>query len=1472
MRPITFSLVIIVLCLSNCTTALTTTSGTTPPLFVVKNTVSFSEKDLSFQTVNGFTAVSLQNCTELHDPGKPQLPVRHLRVALPRDMIVTGVQIIDEQRVTIAGAYTVYPAQPPLPLDTIDENRFVAPDPQAYASMQPYPPSPVSFIDQCDLAGQVMADISIYPVSYVPAEGTLTFLSSVTFSLTGTGGYVCKDFLPHAMSENQRTTYMQMIKEMVVNPATVNLQESQGPQPLGVTPGNYPYVIITKEAWASAFQQLADWKTQKGVPAKIVNTSWIYNNGGYSGSNVEKIRAFVQDAYNTWGTTYVLLGGDIDTVPCKNTTFPSVDSNPVPNDAYYADFDGDYVCEVNVGRASVNGTGNGTGRIGNFINKVLTYETNPPLTNYAKDAGIFGFDLDNSTHAEQCKKNINSTYIPAGWTVTTVYDSQSGNHRTNVLTALNSGQNIVNHADHCNSNCMGTGYIHHNWLIYDSDMDALTNGNKQTVLYSMGCDPAAYDVPICIAEHFVRNKNGGGIAFIGNSRYGWYYYGDYTDLSMGFDAHFFKALFQENLTNLGAAFSAHKNEGYQDYPGEPYYQYIFTELTLLGDPEIPIWTQNPASLIVTHPSLLPLGTSPFYVAVSSGGSPVNQAYVCLWKGTEIYQRGYTNATGNITFNVSASIAGIMKITVTKHNFLPNVSTALVTGEDLPPTTPSTPTPANTSTMISINPSLSWISSDPNQGDIVTYDVYFGNASNPPRVADNQSGATYHPGSLAYATTYSWRIVAWDNHGASAAGPSWSFTTKANTPPVYGSPTPANGSAGTPLHFTWNIPISDPDADPFNWTIQCSNGQHNSGTGASNGTKSLVLTGLAYTTSYKVWVNTTDPGGSGLYTRRWYLFTTKVSLPPIYGSPTAANGSSNASLGFTWSIPINDPEGDLLSWSIQCSDGQQKNRTGETNGTKSLPLSGLTYSTSYKVWVNATDPTGSGLYTRKWYIFKTKANLPPILGTPTPTNGSTNLSLGFDWSIPINDTEGDPFYWTIQCSNTQHNSEIEAANGTKTLALFNLSNATTYIVWVNATDPTGSKLNTTAWYNFTTQVTPVNAPPQLSNPFPANGSTNIAVTTSTLSIIIQDPEGDHINWTITTSPNIGSNAGTLEGNGTKTVSVSGLSSATKYRWTVQTYDGHHWTNQTFSFTTASSGGGGTPSPPPVINYPPIANLSAGQPSQGEVNTTIFFNGSKSSDPDGTITKWFWTFGDQTNSSGEVVEHRYTQAGVYTVILTVTDNQGATGTATATCMITQPNRPPTPPYITGPTQGSQDTCYNYTVVSTDADNDTLRYFVRWGDETSYENVSSFLPRDIPFTCNHRWTTPGSYTITAFASDNKTNSEPAYLTVLIDIKYTGGLGYLIDEHGGGVFDEFYSNSTMNETRVQRQVNGTYLIDSNGDGTWEYWYNTTTGAFLAYRTATGAEAPGFEVALFVSLALVVSLVVCTAVLLLLLRRKNKK
>ena len=98
-------------------------------------------------------------------------------------------------------------------------------------------------------------------------------------------------------------------------------------------------------------------------------------------------------------------------------------------------------------------------------------------------------------------------------------------------------------------------------------------------------------------------------------------------------------------------------------------------------------------------------------------------------------------------------------------------------ENHPPDKPSNPSPANGSTGVEINVTLSWQCSDPD-GDNLTYDVYFGTGENQlKKVSGNQSSTTYKPSSLSYSTTYYWKIVAWDEHGESSESPVWRFTTE-----------------------------------------------------------------------------------------------------------------------------------------------------------------------------------------------------------------------------------------------------------------------------------------------------------------------------------------------------------------------------------------------------------------------------------------------------------------------------------------------------------------------------------------------------------------------------------------------------------------------------------------------------------------------------------------------------------------------
>ncbi|UCG68597.1 MAG: PKD domain-containing protein [Thermoplasmata archaeon] len=56
--------------------------------------------------------------------------------------------------------------------------------------------------------------------------------------------------------------------------------------------------------------------------------------------------------------------------------------------------------------------------------------------------------------------------------------------------------------------------------------------------------------------------------------------------------------------------------------------------------------------------------------------------------------------------------------------------------------------------------------------------------------------------------------------------------------------------------------------------------------------------------------------------------------------------------------------------------------------------------------------------------------------------------------------------------------------------------------------------------------------------------------------------------------------------------------------------------------------------------------------------VFFDGSYSSDFEGYIVDYDWDFGDGTQGNGETVAHTYSENGVYTVTLIVTDDEGGT----------------------------------------------------------------------------------------------------------------------------------------------------------------------------------------------------------------------
>lgn len=93
--------------------------------------------------------------------------------------------------------------------------------------------------------------------------------------------------------------------------------------------------------------------------------------------------------------------------------------------------------------------------------------------------------------------------------------------------------------------------------------------------------------------------------------------------------------------------------------------------------------------------------------------------------------------------------------------------------------------------------------------------------------------------------------------------------------------------------------------------------------------------------------------------------------------------------------------------------------------------------------------------------------------------------------------------------------------------------------------------------------------------------------------------------------------------------------------------------TLTVTDNDGGKGEVQKPVEVVNgLAPVAKFTV-TPESGALDTTFTFDGSISTD-DGHITIYAWKFGDGATASGVRVTHKFTKSGLFTVLLTVTDN--------------------------------------------------------------------------------------------------------------------------------------------------------------------------------------------------------------------------
>ena len=649
-------------------------------------TVKFDRNDLVISSHGGFDNIELRGGVALIQPGAPRVPRVVEALAIPSGAVPLRVEVLSEEWTRLSGTYKVGPAQPDVPLPQPGKTfapTLYEPDATIYSSSNAYPATSARLAGHGTMAGYRIAHVELHPVRYFPTTGELQVATKLTYRLEYAGG-----ISEAVATAGQKALFGDMVRSLVKNANDVNkcAPRVHPAASFSLPAGHYEYVVVTDAVMDTVFQRLANWKTQKGVPGNVVTTDWIYAN--YSGyDNQEKIRNFIKDAYSTWGTEYVLLGGQGDYVSSGQNIIPTRMANygdgDEPCDLYYAGLDGtwdfndnhtygqladsaDMYSDVFVGRAPVYNVAMAQ----NFVGKVLKYEQDPP-TGFIKKMMLPTAILWSSYEERPMQESI-ARMTGTGWVDQKLYERTATLSRQAVVDSMNGGAGLGHWEGHGNESGI---YMGSSPFFNSNDADALVNGDKTGIVVSIACDCAAWDwVPggDCLAEHMVNRVGGGCIATIMNTRYG---YGAYINgqgyvpgPSERLDTTYFAGVLQYGMPHTGQAL------GYSKACWAPYadsqYQYdmqryCIYDLNLIGDPETRLWTEEPTALNVSHAGVVNIGNNiPYPVTVTTAfDAPVESAMVCLKKGAEVDVKGWTNSSGQVTLTISPTTPGQMFMAV-----------------------------------------------------------------------------------------------------------------------------------------------------------------------------------------------------------------------------------------------------------------------------------------------------------------------------------------------------------------------------------------------------------------------------------------------------------------------------------------------------------------------------------------------------------------------------------------------------------------------------------------------------------------------------------------------------------------------------------------------------------------------------------------------------------------------------------------
>lgn len=556
--------------------------------------------------------------------GHPMLPVKTSKIFIPADEKVVSTEIRYGTLKEIEGFYILKHVTMPQPAFEKEYDTVEKPASDIYDKNALYPSVIYKNRKPQFLNGVKVSLVDLMPVLYNPVEGQLKYYEELEVRITTEKENIPDWVMPYRNSYEDREKILNIIdnKDDFLTLYQVSENEmtakflSASEEPSAAT-GSRQYVVITTPELSTAFEKLTAYRASSeggGYTTYIEHIDEIASI--YSGVDLaEKMRNFIKDMYTNYGTQYVVLGGDCDGPP-ENQVIPTrgcyahvgdYTDAYIPSDLYFGCLDGSWNFDGDALWGEINDGINGgdidwfsevyVGRIPaddyteamNQINKTIAFETHDSPTKIL----LTGEELESSTWGGD---RMDWLYSYMGSTPkTTLYDRNWEDNnwpKSQLLTYINSNQFFsINYSGHST--------IFSDIKLNNNDIYTMTN-DKYFFVYSQGCYAGSidglnsdntYKSMDCFGEAITNgNRDGGAFAYIGNSRYSWYYPGSYVKGASNLaQKEFVEAIFSGNITKIGEANQKSKTDLPLD---SQLYRWIAFETNLIGDPATDLSSLN----------------------------------------------------------------------------------------------------------------------------------------------------------------------------------------------------------------------------------------------------------------------------------------------------------------------------------------------------------------------------------------------------------------------------------------------------------------------------------------------------------------------------------------------------------------------------------------------------------------------------------------------------------------------------------------------------------------------------------------------------------------------------------------------------------------------------------------------------------------------------------------------------------------